>query len=130
MLVDIDTASFAANHYIKFLLCPDQKAAFPAKAALVRAIRPRSRRRRILPTPPSNPQWNQGTPRGTSEARPAAPTPPQRHTPIPNDAGRPPGSQQQELNEARSVAAMNIGSGGMQLGVVAGNLETPLPMAR
>ena len=129
-LVDIDTAAFAANHYIKFLLCHDQRVAFPARAALVRAIRPRPRRRRILPTPPTNPQWSQGTPRGTPEARPAAPAPPQRHSPIPNNARRPPGFQQQEFNEARNVAALNIGPGGMQLGGVAGNLEALLPMAR
>ena len=73
-------------------------------------------------------QWNQGTPRGTSGTKPT--TPPQRHSPIPNNARTPPGFQQQEFNEPRNVAALNIGPSGMQLGGVAENLEALLPMAR
>lgn len=64
----------------------------------------------------------QATPRGTPEARPAAPAPPQRQNqPQENQ-------EQQEFHEARD--ALNLGPGGVQLGGVAGNLEALLPMAR
>ena len=123
-LIDIDLAGFACEHYLKFLLCPDTRVSFPARAALVKAIRPRPRRRRILPTPPGGVQpVRQPTPRGTPEARPAAPPPPQRLSPGPNNARR-----QQEIQEARE--ALNHGPGGVQLGGVAGNLEALLPMGR
>ena len=75
-------------------------------------------------------QRSQDAPRGTSEAKPAAPTPPQRHSPTPNKARRPPGSQQQGFNEARNGAAMDIGPGGTHIEGAAENLEAPLPMAR
>ena len=125
-LVDIDLAGFACDHYIRFLLCPDPRVSFSARAALVRAIRPRPRRRRLLPTPPFAAQPpRQSTPRGTPEDRPAAPAPPARHTPPPPEGARQRG---QEFREARD--ALNMGPGGVQLGGVAGNLEALLPMAR
>ena len=129
---NLDTAGCAASHYIKLLLCPDQRVAFPARAALVRALRPRPRRRRMLPQPPSSASVWPGTGREDThqsretsrearastpgEARPAAPAPP----PLPAArVPRPPG-----LEEA---AALALGPGGIQLGGVAGNLEALLP---
>jgi len=75
--VDMDTAGYAATHYIRLLLCPDQRVAFPARAALVRAVRPRPRRRRLLPLPPGAGQaWAPGARGATSgEGRPPAPPP-------------------------------------------------------
>ena len=143
-LVDMDLASFTADHYLRFLLSPDTRVSFSARAALVRAVRPRPRRRRILPTPPTqqpstttattsaagaSQQQRQATPRGTPEARPAAPAPPQRHSPPApnnnNNNNRQRQQQEQDLNDA-----LNMGPGGIQLGGVAGNLEALLPMAR
>ena len=101
---------------------------FSARAALVRAIRPRPRRRRLLPTPPTAQAQPPGqpTPRATGpEDRPAAPAPPARQTPPPPEGARGRGA---EFREARD--ALNMGPGGVQLGGVAGNLEALLPMAR
>ena len=89
-LVDMDTAGYAATHYIRLLLCPDQRVAFPARSALVRAVRPRPRRRRLLPLPPTSgpQQWSGPRVATPGEARPAAPAPP----PLPAArAPRPPG---------------------------------------
>ena len=120
-LIDIDLVGFACEQYLKFLLCPDPKVSFPARAALVKAVRPRPRRRRLLPPTPPGAQARQPTPRGTPEARPAAPAPPQRLSPVQNNQAR----RQQELHEARDAL---LGPGGVQLGGVAGNLEALLPM--
>ena len=62
-LVDMDTAGYAATHYIQLLLCPDQRVSFPARSALVRAVRPRPRRRRLLPLPPTLGPQQWGSPR-------------------------------------------------------------------
>ena len=110
-----------------FITCStqDSRVAFPARAALVRAIRPRPRRRRILPTPPVHVA---GTPRDTPEARPAAPVP-VRDSPMLQPGPVGPGAfQPDEYDEAAEAAALNVGPGGIPLGGVAGNLDALLPL--
>ena len=159
-LVDIDLAAFACDHYIQFLLCPDGRVSFPARAALVRAIRPRPRRRRILPTPPGpGPSqvlccssihsivlsasfgtknnilllFFQGPSGAGSVPRQATPrgTPEARPAaPAPPQRQNQPQENQEQQEFHEARDALNLGPGGVQLGGVAGNLEALLPMAR
>ncbi|RWS17081.1 E3 ubiquitin-protein ligase UBR4-like protein [Dinothrombium tinctorium] len=52
-LVDVSNIDIAAQLYMKFFLCKDPVISFGAKQALVRVLRPKTRKRRVfIPSPP------------------------------------------------------------------------------
>ena len=132
-------AVFTAGHYIKYLLCSDQRVSFSARAAIVRAVRPKLKRKRgnghsagvgtFLPTG-SNKEVSEALPE-----RPSAPAPPIRSS-MANSRRQ---QQQQHLHlqeqeslmdyeEGEEVHDLNRGPGGVHLGGVAGNLDALLPL--
>ena len=116
-LVDMDLAVFVCELYQEFLLCPDSRVSFPARLALVKALKPRPKRK-VVPTAQvaGSSEPRQGTPRGGAspdEGRPSAASPGSR--------------RDQEFNVRDALAT---GPGGIPLGGVAGNLEALLPIAQ
>jgi hypothetical protein len=136
-------AVFAAGHYIKFLLCPDQRVAFSARAAIGRSVRPKPKKKSGGSNGHSSTGQGAFLPAGSSKEvgeappeRPSAPAPPVRSS-VSNNR-----RQQQQLQhhhmqeqdalmdyeEGEEVHDLNHGPGGVHLGGVAGNLEALLPL--
>ena len=114
--VELDTAEFVADYYIKFLLCEDKRVSFPARGAIVRMIRPRPKKRKMLQPPaevvlPKEPA--------------SAPSPEPQQLPSNNQR-----YQQQADNQryADDDVNLNHGPGGIHIGGVAGNLDELLPI--
>jgi len=52
-VADLDNVGLACKLYVKLLLDPDNTVSFACKQAIIRALRPRSRRKRVfIPSPP------------------------------------------------------------------------------
>ena len=143
--VDMDNAGFVAEHYIRFLLCEDQRVSFPARAAIVRSVRPRPKKRKIpqqqhqqqstadnppgLPVAETSPilrgrQQDNAAGGGLEERNLAGGggVPP-FHPPAPGPPHHniPGFDEDQELD-------LNHGPGGIHIGGVAGNLDELLPI--
>ena len=114
--VDLDTAGFTSDHYISFLLCEDKRVSFPARGAIVRAVRPRPKKRKLVEISPAK--------EGSSK---------QSSAPAPSQPREQSGSRYQPLHENNRYddeqeAELNQGPGGIHLGGVAGNLRELLPI--
>jgi E3 ubiquitin-protein ligase UBR4 len=145
-------ASVTAGHYIKFLLCPDQRVAFSARAAIVRAVRPKPKKRRGGLAAHTSSGGNAFLPDVAKDSggeappeRPSAPAPPVRSSAA--NSRRQQQQQQQQNNLQRRLQEqeqmmdyeegdddhhphhdLNRGPGGVHLGGVAGNLDALLPL--
>ena len=133
--VDHDLVPFTARIYADFLTADNTQVCFAAKQALIRALRPKVRRRRVvIPSPPRRtspipipaPQQQQQQ-QQQQQMMPSAP----RRAGHPNanlnqgefpDIFRAPGHEQQDQGGGRG-AAINVGPGGIPLGGIAGNLD-------
>ena len=116
--VDLDTAGFTSDHYIKFLLCGDKRVSFPARAAIVRAVRPRSKKRKLAEVSP---------PKESSSKSSLAPAPFQPRQLVSNNLRYQPLPDNNRYDDERE-AELNHGPGGIHLGGVAGNLRELLPI--
>ena len=125
--VDHDLVPFTARIYADFLTADNTQVCFAAKQALIRALRPKIRRRRVFipspphrssPPPPPPPQQQQLMPSAAQRA--ANPNPNQNQGEFP-DIFRAAG-QEQGQGGGRG-AAINVGPGGIPLGGIAGNLD-------
>ena len=136
--VDHDLVPFAAPLYARFLIAENTQVCFAAKQALIRALRPKIRKRKVFipspphcatPPPPTQAATGSQAP-GAGAVIPGASAPQQQQR------------QQQEFPDLFAGAggpgpldmgnpgrAINIGPRGIPLGGVAGNLEALLPLA-
>lgn len=122
--VDLDSAGFVAEHYIKFLLCDDKRVSFPARGAIVRAVRPRLKKRKLVqhhlaPAEQHSPAEGPSTP--------ATSAPPlQRQSSSNNQRYQTPPNHGRYEDEGE--VDLNHGPGGIHIGGVAGNLDELLPI--
>ena len=121
--VDMDNAGFIADHYIKFLLCEDQRVSFPARAAIVRSVRPRPKKRKVQ-QPPQAPAVSQNNP----PHKESVPTPPAAA--LEAALGIPRFQPPHDMPGYEDDAEMDLnrGPGGIHIGGVAGNLDELLPI--
>ena len=119
--VDHELIPFTARIYADFLTADNAQVCFAAKQALIRALRPKIRRRRVfIPSPPRR-------------ASPPPPPPQQQMPSAPIRAAINP-NRNQNQGEFPDIfrapgqgggrgAAINVGPGGIPLGGIAGNLD-------
>ena len=134
-----DSISFVAQIYGQFLISENKQVSFAAKQALIRVLRPKTRRRKQNPsTFNANPHKDQISisPEGTTDQSqpiiPRIPPPLRGHQNYAQQAAAERGnsmfSQQEHDQQAQNHAeALGLGPGGIGLGGIAGNLAALLP---
>ena len=134
-----ESISFAARIYGQFLISENKQVSFAAKQALIRVLRPKTKRRKQhQPSLTSVPPKDQilmspdGTPNQSHQTIPRIPPPIRGHQ---NYAQQPPvdrsnsifSQQEQDQHAPNHAAALGLGPGGIGLGGIAGNLAALLP---
>ncbi len=116
---DLDSVHEASMIYSQFLMAENTQVSFAAKQALIRALRPRIRRRRVLlPSPPPN-EVTVST--STSVVEPPAPSAEPEAMDVDQEFPQVE-PQVEDVGGAR-------GPGGIGLGGIAGNLDALLAAA-
>ena len=129
--------SFAAQIYAQFLMAENKQVSFAAKQALIRVLRPKSRRRKNISIS-STAQPERSTlvssdacSTQTHPTIPRIPPPTRGHNNYPHhptsDRGHGLFAQDQNQGQPNHVAALGLGPGGIGLGGIAGNLAALLP---
>ena len=134
----IGSISLAGKIYSQFLMAENKQVSFAAKHALIRALRPKSRRRKHhISAIPVNQQVASNEPSAEVSNAQSHPVMPRILPPLHgHDYPQPPVadreramflSQEQGHRAPNHAAALGLGPGGIGLGGIAGNLAALLP---
>ena len=133
------TISLAAQIYAQFLMAENKQVSFAAKQALIRVLRPKTRRRKqhitvspIVQQDSSNGLSVEGASTQSRPTIPRIPPPVRGHNTFDQQAMVDRGhgmfdQQEQAQRQPHHAAALGIGPGGIGLGGIAGNLAALLP---
>ena len=134
-----ESISFAAQIYGQFLISENKQVSFAAKQALIRVLRPKTKRRKQhAQNSCSNPQKDlllsssEGIASQSHPAIPRIPPPVRGHQsyhqqPSIDRNNSIYSQQEQEEHSQNNAAALGMGPGGIGLGGIAGNLAALLP---